>query len=93
MVYNRLKKKMKKIKLFLGAILCVALSVAFVACSKTDCECMVSFDDGSYSGINQTISMNDYDGECSSISLNEIASHVGGYVDDPRDYAYSCYEK
>ncbi len=67
----------------------MTLTIAFAACSKThNCECLVS-----YYGETQTISMGEYDGECSSISIYEIASHVGGNVNDPQNYRWSCYEK
>ncbi len=82
---------MKKITLFLGAILCVALSVAFVACSKTyNCECLVTWH---YTGETHTISMGEGEKECNALGFSDIVSHVGGNATDASEYSWSCYEK
>lgn len=80
---------MKKKSMILGAIFCVTLTIAFVACSKShNCECMVS-----YRGQTMTISMGEQDKECSSITFRDIVSHVGGDATDPTGYSWNCYEK
>jgi len=80
---------MKKKSIFLEVILCVTLAFMFAACNKThSCECLVS----GY-GTTQTISMGEYEGNCRDISIFEIANHVGGYIDNPYNYDWRCYEK
>lgn len=84
---------MKK-SMILGAILAVSLTVLFVACSKNkDCECVVSMYDNSGYPRSVTVSINDYDGSCGSISWSEIMSHVGGDRTDFSNMSKNCYEK
>ena len=40
-----------------------------------------------------TVSINDYDGSCGSISWSEIMSHVGGDRTDFSNMSKNCYEK
>ncbi|MBQ9417886.1 MAG: hypothetical protein IJU19_04815 [Bacteroidales bacterium] len=82
---------MKRKSMILGAILCVALTVVFVACSKThNCECLLGWN---YTGETHTISMGEVEKECSSITFSDIVSHVGGDATGASEYRWSCYEK
>lgn len=81
---------MKKV-MVLGAILCVSLTVLLVACSKTkNCDCIL---EDLETHATASVSFNDYDGECSSISYSEIMSKVGGDRTDFSGLAKNCYEK
>lgn len=85
---------MKKISMIFGAILCVGLTIAFAACSKShdshNCECLIEWD---YTGEILTISMGEVDKECSEITFSDIVRHIGGDATDASEYNWTCYEK